>query len=181
MELALALKFTFHPRTRHWRGVANAAAFLSKIQNYRQKNQFPCAQRRLWRDPRPHSALRKLPTPAQAADIYIANPYVKWFWRGISVLAWKSSFGVEFKFPPLVQGRKVFWDVQLRCRKRFFFSRKMSPGFLEALHVQLRCRRRFFLQRNGPWIFGSPSCPTTLPQAHFFSRKMAPQFLEAPS
>ena len=38
-----------------------------------------------------------------------ANPYVKWFWRGISVLAWKSSFGVEFKFPPLVQGRKMFW------------------------------------------------------------------------
>ena len=39
--------------------------------------------------------------PSQAAEIYIANPDVKWFWRGISVLAWKSGLGVEFKFPPL--------------------------------------------------------------------------------
>ena len=45
------------PDTELERGVANAAAFLSEIQNYRQKNEFPGAQRRLWRDLQPHSAL----------------------------------------------------------------------------------------------------------------------------
>ena len=47
---------------------------------------------------------------AQAPEIYKANPYVKWFWRGISVLAWKSSLGVEFKVPPLDGAWKMFWE-----------------------------------------------------------------------
>ena len=45
-------------------------------------------------------------------------------------------------------------DEPLRCRRRFFFSRKMAPIFLEALDGPLRCRRRFFSQKNGPLIWG---------------------------
>ena len=48
------------------------------------------------------------------------------------------------------------FNLWVRCRRRFFFLRKMAPIFLEALNLWVRCRRRLF-----------------------FSRKMAPRFPDA--
>ena len=39
-------------------------------------------------------------------------------------------------------------NLWVRCRRRFFFSRKMAPRFMEALNLWVRCRRRLFFSRN---------------------------------
>ena len=99
-------------------------------------------------------------------------------------------------------------NLWVRCRRRFFFFRKMAPRCLEAPDLRGRCRGRFFFfmfsetwppyfwkpltadyvaagaffsQKNGPHISASPELVGTLPQAPFFSRKMALIFLEAPN
>ena len=113
MELVLAWEFKFpsrySPSTEFRRGVANAAAFLSEIQNYRQKVNFRVLSDGFGETCNPTVRCESFQFLHRTLKFTIANPYVKWFWRGISVLAWKSGLGVEFKFPPLVQGRKMFW------------------------------------------------------------------------
>ena len=100
----------YSPSTELERGVANAAAFLSEIQNYRQKVNFRVLSDGFGETCNPTVRCESFLLLPRPLTFYIANPYVKWFWRGISVLAWKSSFGVEFKFPPLDGARKMFWD-----------------------------------------------------------------------
>ena len=82
--------------------------FYQKYRTIVKKKKSKCSATTLAGPATPQCVV-KASNPSQAAEIYIANPYVKWFWRGISVMAWKSGLGVEFKFPPLDLAWEMFW------------------------------------------------------------------------
>ena len=82
-------------------------------------------------------------------------------------------FGLNLKGAKFLEALNLW----VRCRRRFFFHKKVAPIFLEALNLWVRCRRRLFFPEKWPSYFGSPELVGTLPQAPFFSTKKGRIFL----
>ena len=81
------------------------------------------------------------------------NPYLGIFWK-----PWTAPYVAAGAFFFQKNYPHIFGSLERppMLPQALFFSRKMAPGFLEALHVQLRCRRRFFFPEKWPLDFWRP-------------------------